>query len=68
MYNFFKSRKFWLAVLGVAQTLVLHYLDVPKEVWGAINALLITVITGIAIEDAGAKAGSVEVVPYIPEE
>jgi hypothetical protein len=57
MYNFFKSRKFWLAVLGVAQTIAAHYFEIPEEIWISVNGLLVTLITGIAIEDAGAKAG-----------
>lgn len=57
MYNFFKSRKFWLAVFAVAQTVILHYVNIDPEIWAAIDALVITLITGIAIEDAGAKAG-----------
>ena len=57
MYNFFKSRKFWLAVLGVVQTIVAHYFEVPQDIWLAIDGLLVSLIMGIAIEDAGAKAG-----------
>jgi hypothetical protein len=49
------SRKFWLAVLGVAQSLILHYMDVPDEIWLSINGLLVTVIFGIAYEDGAAK-------------
>ena len=56
MYNFFKSRKFWLAVLGVVQTVVAHYFEIPQDIWLAIDALLMSLIMGIAIEDAGAKA------------
>ena len=29
----FKSRKFWMAVLGVINTCVGFYLDIPAEVW-----------------------------------
>ena len=58
-YNPFKallwSRKFWLAVFGVVQALVLHYLNVPDDVWQTIAALVITVIAGITLEDAAAK-------------
>lgn len=59
-YNFFKSRKFWLAVLGVVQTIAAHYLNIPEPIWISVNALLVTLITGIAIEDAGAKASGRE--------
>ena len=55
MNGLLKSRKFWLAVFGVAQALILHYVNVPDEIWQTIAALVGTVIAGIAIEDAGAK-------------
>ncbi len=55
MKSLLRSRKVLLAVLGVVQTLVLHYLDLPTEVWASINALLLAVIGGIAIEDAATK-------------
>lgn len=48
-----KSRKFWLAVFGVVQAVVLHYFQVPDEIWQTIAALVSVVIAGIAIEDAG---------------
>lgn len=50
-----KSRKFLLAVLGVVNTLVSHYLDVPTEVWASVDALLLAVIAGIAAEDVAEK-------------
>ena len=59
MYPFWKSRKFWLAVFGVIQAVVLHYLAVPEEIWQAIVILVGVLITGIAIEDAGEKAGGI---------
>lgn len=52
------SRKFWLAVVGVVQTLALAYLEVPPEVWTSINALLVVVIGSIAYEDGSAARGS----------
>ena len=56
MASLFKSRKFWLAVFGVVQVLVLHYLNVPDEIWQAIAALVGVLIAGIAVEDAGSKS------------
>ena len=56
MVSLLKSRKFWLAVVGVVQVLVLDYLGVPEDIWQAIAALIGVVIAGIAIEDAGAKS------------
>jgi len=56
MASLLKSRKFWLAVVGVLEVVVLDYLGVPANIWQAIAALIGVVITGIAIEDAGAKS------------
>ena len=50
-----RSRKFLLAVFGVVQAIVLHYLNVPDDVWQSITVLVTAVIAGIAIEDAAAK-------------
>jgi hypothetical protein len=52
-----RSRKFLLAVLAVVHTLVAHYMNIPADVWMAINVLLGVVIAGIAIEDAALKSG-----------
>lgn len=48
-----KSRKFWLAVVGVIEVVVLNYLKVPADIWQAIAALIGVLIAGIAVEDAG---------------
>ena len=59
--SLFKSRKFWLAVVGVLQAVVLHYLDVPEDIWQSIMALIGVLITMIAIEDAALKrSGNIE--------
>ena len=50
-----RSRKFWLAVFGVAQALALHYLNVPEEVWQSIAGLVAVLIGSIAVEDAALK-------------
>lgn len=55
MESLFKSRKFWLAVFGVIQTIVSHYLEIPQDIWMAINVLVAVLIGGIAIEDAAEK-------------
>lgn len=68
MYPFWKSRKFWLAVFGVIQAVVLHYLAVPEEIWQAIVILVGVLITGIAIEDAGEKAGGILLEDLDPKE
>lgn len=49
------SRKFWLAVFGVVQALVLHYLDVPDDIWQSIVVLVGVLIAAIAVEDAAEK-------------
>ena len=51
-----KSRKFWLAVVGVVQVIVLDAFGVNPEIWQAIAGLLAVLIAGIAVEDAGEKA------------
>jgi hypothetical protein len=50
------SRKFWLAVVGVVATVVLElWPDFPREIWLAIDTLIIAVIAGITIEDSAEK-------------
>jgi len=56
MAGLLKSRKFWLAVFGVIQAVVLFYFDVPEEIWQTIAALVAVLIAGIAVEDAGEKS------------
>lgn len=53
-----RSRKFLLAVFGVIQTIIAHYFDLPVEVWGAIDTLVLAVIAGIAYEDGAEKRAS----------
>lgn len=51
-----RSRKFWLAMVALAQTLIFQYVpDFPTGVWAAIDAVLIVLIATIAWEDAAAK-------------
>ena len=46
------SRKFWLAVLALAQTILFQFVpDFPKEVWLSINGVLAVLIATIAWED-----------------
>ena len=49
------SRKFWLSVFGVAQALILQYLSVPDAVWQSIVAMVMVLITTIAVEDFAEK-------------
>ena len=56
MNGLLKSRKFWLAVFGVVQAVVLYYLAVPESLWQATSALIMVLIAAIAGEDMAAKA------------
>jgi arginine exporter protein ArgO len=67
MSSLLKSRKFWLAVVGVIQTVVLHYVEVPQDIWIAIDLLIGVVIAGIAIEDAAEKSARVYYVEDVEE-
>ena len=61
LQSLFKSRKFWLAVVAVIQAVVLHYFNVPEEIWQSIMALIGVLITMIAVEDAALKrSGRIE--------
>ena len=54
--SLFKSRKFWLAVIGVIQTIFFFFWpDAPEGLWEAINTILLILIGAIAVEDAAAK-------------
>jgi len=51
-----RSRKFWLAVVAVIQTIIFTAVPTfPQDVWQAINELLVILIATIAIEDAAEK-------------
>ena len=61
-----RSRKVWLAIVGVVQTIVFATIpDFDPTVWQAINVLLLSVIAGIAVEDGCAKLGknNVKILP-----
>jgi hypothetical protein len=62
------SRKFWLAVVGLVQTILFQFVpDFPKEVWLSIDALLAIVIVGIAYEDGQANRAAPQAVPLISD-
>lgn len=51
-----KSRKFWIAVIAVIQTVLFQFVpDFPPAVWQSIDGLLAVLIATIAWEDAAAK-------------
>lgn len=53
------SRKFWLAVFALAQTIVFQLLpDFPEAIWQSIDVLVSVLILAIAIEDAGRNIGN----------
>lgn len=46
------SRKFWLAVLALVQTILFQFVpDFPDSVWVSINGVLVVLIATIAWED-----------------
>jgi hypothetical protein len=49
-----RSRKFWIAVLALGNTIVSTYFQVPQNVTISVNAVLLVVIGSIAYEDAAA--------------
>lgn len=58
MASLLKSRKFWLAVFGLLQTILFQFVPTfPDSVWQAINILVIVLITAIAVEDGAEKSG-----------
>jgi len=53
-----KSRKFWLAMVALAQTILFQFVPgFPKEVWISINAVLAVLIGSIAYEDGNRPQG-----------
>jgi hypothetical protein len=50
------SRKFWIAVFGLVQTILFHLLPTfPPEIWQAIDTLAAVLIIAIAAEDVALK-------------
>ncbi len=50
------SRKFWIAVFGLVQTILFHLLPTcPPEIWQAIDTLAGVLIIAIAAEDVALK-------------
>ena len=64
MGGLLRSRKFWLAVFGLVEIVVLSLFGIPPEIWASIAALVVVLIGAIAHEDAADKrAGNA-----VPEE
>ncbi len=55
MASLLRSRKFWLAVFAVVQTVLAHYFNWSEEIWQAINTIVMILIGMIAVEDAAKK-------------
>lgn len=55
MSSLLKSRKFWLAVWGLVQTVIGHFLSLPADLIVALDALVMVLIGSIAAEDAAQK-------------
>lgn len=62
MNGLLKSRKFWLAVWALIQTVAGHYINLPTDIIAALDAVVITLIAAIAAEDIG-KANRAKVEP-----
>jgi len=53
------SRKFWIAIFGVVQTILFHLVPTfPPEIWQAIDTLAGVLIIAIAAEDVALKLAS----------
>lgn len=59
--SFLKSRKFWIAVIGFTATFLSDKLGLDQEQLYGILVVIVSMITGIAIEDAGAKKAAADV-------
>lgn len=58
--SLFNSRKFWLAVYGLVQSVVLFYLEIPTDILVAADILVMAVIVGVFVEDAAAKRAGIQ--------
>jgi hypothetical protein len=53
MQSLLKNPKFWLAVVGVVQSVVLNYIpSIPQGIWISIDALIAVVIASLTVDDA----------------
>lgn len=68
MNGLLKSRKFWLAVFAMVQAIVLHYLNVPDDIWQSITAMIMILIAAIATEDFAEKNNKLNIKTEKPAE
>ena len=47
-----ESAEFWLAIVALAQTILLNYLGVPSDIWQAVNAILLVMIGALTADRA----------------
>ena len=50
-----RNKSLWLAILALLQTLALNYWGIDKEVWLAIDGILVVLIGSLAVEE-GARS------------
>jgi hypothetical protein len=69
MSGLLRSRKFWLAVFAVVQTVLFQFVpDFPPAVWQAIDGLVVVLIASIATEDAAEKRAGVTLPRYTDDD
>jgi len=52
-----RSSEFWLAVLALVQTVLLNYLEVPADIWQAVNAILLVLIGALTADRISTNLG-----------
>ncbi len=62
------SRRVWIAVFALIQAIVLHYLNVPDEIWQTIVALAGALIAAFTVDDAVATANGVHHITGEPKD
>lgn len=63
LQRLFASRKFWIAVFGLVQSVVFSLIpNFPRDVWVSIDALCGVLIGAIAYEDASQNAAKAQAV------
>lgn len=50
MNTIFKNPKFWLAVVGVIQSIILYYIKLPESIWLSIDVLIGVVIASLTAD------------------
>jgi hypothetical protein len=54
------SRRFWLAVFGIVQSLIFVYVpNFPRDVWIAIDGLVAVMIVALTVDDKAATEAGV---------